>query len=75
MEKILLRQKTVLDGGIVIPKWYCTKKIANHPNNKKLNLSVGWNTVKEGDCSPACPPDDLHGIWRCQGGQCVYIPY
>ena len=75
MEKIILRRKTVLENGKVINKWYCTKKIANHTNNKKLNLSVGWNITKDGLCSPACPPPDAHGMWECIGGNCIYIPY
>ncbi len=73
MAKTLLRRKTVLENGIIIKKWYCTKNIKKA--NPTFTINEGWNIQNESDCTPPCPGPKSSGYYECIGGQCIYIPY
>lgn len=74
MEKVLLRRKLVLENGIYIHKWYCTKKILESNPNKGFTL--GWNIEMSGeDCDATHPCTQRPGgLTECVSGKCVFIP-
>lgn len=75
MEKVLLRRQLVIENDIYIPKWYCTKRMVNHKENKGRGLIAGWNIEKEGvDCNPKCRGAITGGVEICISGECVFIP-
>lgn len=74
MEKVLLRRKTVLENGIIVKKWYCTKKMLKRAENSNKGFVLGWNIQGDKDCTPPCPAASSEGYYDCIGGNCVFFP-
>ena len=75
MERKLLKVKGRFEGkNFKVTHVKITKEVAEHKENVKLKLAVGYLPVLD-DCNPPCPADKKDGYYQCVSGNCVYVPY